>query len=304
MNPWFVTSFYRFIPLEDLPTQQAEIRAAMEGLGVLGLVLVAKEGLNGTVASQDQAAVEAFKDHIRQRCDQAVTFKDSQCFEPPFVRVSVDIRQEIVGMKRPDLVPDAPENHHLSAEEWDALLTSDRPKLLIDTRNDYEVKVGKFRGAIDPGLKKFSEWGDYLRTAELPRDVPVMIYCTGGIRCEKAILEMRDQGFQEVYQLRDGILGYLAERPEGTFEGECYVFDKRVAVDASLAPTQIWGTCPGCGLPAEKHGSCVICGDEMSVCEGCQEPFGPVCSKKCRDLWVRHGGGLRGTITGKDVGIQ
>jgi UPF0176 protein len=169
------------------------------------------------------------------------------------------------------------------------MLESDEPKLLIDTRNRYETQVGKFRGAIDPDLGTFSDWQTYLRQTPLPKDVPVMIYCTGGIRCEKAILEMHEEGFEKVYQLRDGILGYLAEYPQGYYEGECYVFDDRVTVGPDLKPTGNYGTCPGCGLTAGITDTCDICDGRYFVCEVCQPKRPSVCSKPCLDQFQRHG---------------
>jgi UPF0176 protein len=254
-----------------------------------GLVLFAEEGINGTV-SGTAAHVADFKRFI---CDLAgeddIRFKDSVSEVPPFHRLTVDVRSEIVGMKRPDLSPDTTEDHHLSPTEWHEALTSPGPKLVIDTRNRYETTVGKFKDAIDPDLKTFSEWGAYLEKAEIPKDVPVYIYCTGGIRCEKAILEMRSRGLENVFQLRDGILGYLQEYPDGLFDGDCFVFDDRVALDHDLRPSGRFGICPGCGLTASKGLVCQRCAGAYFVCDACEGDWGPVCSKKCRDLWQRHG---------------
>lgn len=289
--PWFVTTFYRFFPLapDDLARVQEEITARMQETGILGLVLVAAEGLNGTVAGSE-AAVEAFKLFICDFVpDRDVRFKDSRSEAPPFHRVSVDIRREIVGLKRPELVPEVTENSHLTPKEWHDFLASGQPYVMIDTRNRYEVAVGKFRGAIDPDIMKFSEWGDYLEKANLPKDVPALIYCTGGIRCEKAILEMHERGFDKVYQLRDGILGYLAEYPDGFYEGECFVFDDRVAVTADLQPTTRYGTCPGCGLPGDVPQNCGWCGEPFVTCDACAPRQDLACSGECRDRLQRHG---------------
>lgn len=290
-SPWFVTSFYRFTRLSE--AQVDEIRSALECWmkehEVLGLVLVATEGVNGTVAGTSREGIAAFKAMIQGLVGlDDFPFKDSESDLPPFHRVSVDRRREIVGMKRPDLVPESTEDNHLSPREWHEWLESGRPALVVDTRNAYETQLGKFKGAIDPDLKTFSDWGAYLEKGELPTDVPVLIYCTGGIRCEKAILEMRGRGFEQVYQLRDGILGYLAEYPEGHYEGECFVFDDRVAVDKDLKPTERFGVCPACGLPASEKFECVRCGEEYYRCPTCEERWSsPVCSKACLDRYTR-----------------
>ncbi len=288
---WYVTCFYRFIHIEadKLSTLQAEMHEFMTKNGVLGLVLFAEEGINGTVAG-DQPAIEKFKQYVWSLMNATdITFKDSTSEKPPFHRVRVQLRAEIVGLKRRDLVPETTQDHHLTPKQWHDAMASSEPKLVIDTRNKYETMVGKFKGAIDPEIQNFSQWGEYLEKTEIPEGVPVYIYCTGGIRCEKAILEMRTRGHENVYQLRDGILGYLAEYPEGYYEGECFVFDERVAVDHNLKPSTRFGICPGCGLTAETKNVCDRCDAEYFVCATCDPTWGPVCSKACRDLWQRHG---------------
>jgi len=292
---WRVTAFYRFIPIDRnrLSELQRQIKEWMSANAVLGLVLVSEEGVNGTVAGGDEE-IEAFRGFVRSVIGtEDIRFKDSFSEIPPFHRVSVDIRKEIVGLKRPDLVPESTEDHHLTPAEWHEAMASTTPKLVIDTRNRYETLVGKFAGAIDPDIKNFSEWGAYLDSAEIPSDIPVYIYCTGGIRCEKAILEMHQRGLDKVYQLRDGILGYLAEYPDGFYEGECFVFDDRVAVNRELKPTERFGICPGCGLTSETKRSCERCGTGYYVCTACEQTWEPVCSKECRDLWRRHGPKVR-----------
>lgn len=288
-SSWYVTSFYRFLPIREdqLESYKGVTKAWMAGAGLNGLVLFASEGINGTVAG-DEGDVEAFKAFICELVGESdIRFKDSVSPIRPFHRLSVDIREEIVGMKRPDLVPTSTEDHHLSAREWHEALSADGKKLVIDTRNRYETIVGKFKGAVDPDLKAFSAWGEYLESADIPRDVPVYIYCTGGIRCEKAILEMHVRGFESVFQLRDGILGYLNEYPDGLFDGDCFVFDDRVALDKDLKPSGRFGICPGCGLTSGTKMECQRCGDPYFVCDACLEKWPPVCSKTCRDRWLR-----------------
>ncbi len=287
---WHVTSFYRFISIdeESLDALRLEIKEWCQSNGILGLVLVASEGINGTVGG-GPAEITAFKHMVCQWTrTEDIRFKDSTSLKRPFRRMSVDKRTEIVTLKRPDLVPNETQNYHLSPTEWQEMLESEHPPLLIDTRNTYETLAGKFKGAIDPQIKHFSEWGAYLDKTEIPKDEPVMIYCTGGIRCEKAILEMHARGFDKVYQLRDGIIGYLAEFPDSKFEGECYVFDDRVALDQQLNPTTQFGTCPGCGLTASTTRTCEQCQREYWICDECKSTWNPVCSKACRDLWQRH----------------
>jgi UPF0176 protein len=162
----------------------------------------------------------------------------------------------------------------VSPAEWDRLLRTDPNVVLVDTRNDYEVAIGRFRGAVDPGLETFHGWDDWVENHPVPPGAKVLIYCTGGIRCEKAILSLQERGVDDVWQLDGGILRYLEEFPDGgMFDGECFVFDERVAVDNHLAPTVRWVKCPHCGDPAEAGsvaGACPYCGVDAVVCDGCR----------------------------------
>jgi len=286
-SQWHITSFYRFVRIEEsgLGALKSELKGWMLARGMKGLVIVAPEGINGTVSGSLET-IGDFKSYIRSLIEVAdLRFKDSESTVRPFRRLSVDCRDEIVGMKRTDLVPESEEDHHLTASEWHAMITSENPPVVIDTRNKYETLAGKFRGAVDPALKTFSDLPEYLDSSNLPKDEPVLIYCTGGIRCEKAILAMRDRGFDKVYQLRDGILGYLAEFPNGEYEGDCFVFDDRVALDQALQPSGRYGICPGCGLTSNDKRQCDICARDYFVCTECNPTWPPVCGKTCRDRW-------------------
>lgn len=154
--------------------------------------------------------------------------------------------------------------------------------MLLDTRNVYETAIGKFRGAVDPKLQKFSEFSDFVTASDIPKNKKVLMYCTGGIRCEKASLEMQRLGFEDVYQLSGGILKYLEEFPDGPFEGECFVFDHRVAVDKNLRPSKQYKLCPHCGNPGDKSISCRKCGAQAIICDGCaNNEYKVSCSKNC-----------------------
>jgi UPF0176 protein len=287
---WTITAFYRFTPFtaEALPKLQSGIAEWMRERGMLGLVVLGAEGINGTVSGTVEA-IAGFKVFVQELCGiDGLRFKDSASEIAPFLNISVDIRNEIVTLKRPDLAPAEPENRHLSPSEWHEMLLSPEPKVVVDTRNAYETIAGKFRGAIDPQIENFSDWGAYLDEAELPRDVPVLIYCTGGIRCEKAILEMKERGYDEVFQLRDGILGYLEEYPDGLFEGECFVFDRRVTVGPDLKPTGNFGVCTACGTTTAEKGKCEHCGVAIFSCVECAGKPPVVCSKTCKDRAIHR----------------
>lgn len=269
-----------------MPSLREEVQAKMDALDIRGLFILSREGLNATVAIQNEHLCE-FEKFVAQLAGGELEIKRSESVVAPFRRAAVVIRPEIVTLKRPDLIPESPVNGHLSPAEWHAHLVSGRAKTLIDTRNDYEVAAGAFRGAVDPGMRTFAEWPAYLEKLSAPKDEPVYLYCTGGIRCEKAVLAMHEAGWNTVYQLQTGILGYLEQFPDGLYEGECYVFDDRIAVDKNLQPTQRFGACVACGLTAETRPTCQWCGKTYYLCPSCEDPR--TCSKTCTDRLNRHG---------------
>jgi UPF0176 protein len=157
--------------------------------------------------------------------------------------------------------------------------------VVVDARNSYEYNIGKFKNAVDCGTYRFSEFEAFAEQANLPKDKPVLMYCTGGIRCEKASLAMQEKGFNEVYQLDGGILAYLEQFPNGLFEGECFVFDKRTAVDQQLQPTNVYDTCPHCGMPGSESVLCKACNSEQKICSDCSKlAHCHTCSKHCAHI--------------------
>jgi len=255
---------------------------------VRGLVLVAPEGINGTVCMPPDnmdAWKAAIKDIVFGR---SVIFKDATADDYVFPRYKVDLRTEIVTADMPGVFPTSTRNNHLSPQEWHETILNDPNVVVIDTRNDYEVKIGKFKGAIDPNLDVFTEWPKYVEENPLDKDTKVLMYCTGGIRCEKAIFAMQERGYSNVWQLEGGILKYFEEFPDGgAFEGECFVFDDRIAVTPDLKPTERWGRCPHCGDPASIPTECPYCFENAVICDSCQalitagETHRRACSRNC-----------------------
>lgn len=277
-----VTTFFKFVDLTDqLETLQKEL-SELEGL--TGLLLLSTEGINATVAGEPEA-VERLRDYLEANpALQGLEHKESTCEKNPYRRWKVDIRDQLIQYKE-GFHPDGLHNH-MSPAEWHATLNGDEPVTVLDTRNKYETKVGTFENAIDPEIDKFTEFADYLDTCDLPKDQKTLIYCTGGIRCEKAILDMEERGFTDVHQLHGGILKYIEEFPEEKFQGECFVFDHRVAVGQHLEPSEQYWMCPLCGDPGQEKLTCAQCGGEALLCEKCA-PKSPVCSKDCRYHWLR-----------------
>lgn len=269
-----VTAFYKFAPLADARRLLAE--QLREILGLKGLVILAPEGING-MAAGEAGDVEELKESLRSHPLLAdLEFKDSYCRENPFPKWKVELKDQTIRYKE-GFRPQESHHNHLSPSQWKALMEGEEPVTVLDTRNYYETRVGTFRGALDPKIDSFEEFADYLDRCDLPKDRKTLIFCTGGIRCEKAILDMEERGFEHVYQLQGGILKYLEEYPNEQFEGECFVFDSRVAVDQELAPSQRYALCPHCGDPGDREITCAHCGHTGQTCDNCP----PLCSKNC-----------------------
>ncbi|MCH7829074.1 MAG: rhodanese-related sulfurtransferase [Proteobacteria bacterium] len=232
-----VVSLYRFLDLENPSAFRDQLQEICDEQGLLGTMLVAHEGFNGTLAGDERAVVAALN-WIRERLDIAekldARWTDSK--EAPFRKMHVKLKKEIVTLGRPDILPHKAAGKHVDARRWNELL-ADPEVVVIDTRNHYEIEVGTFPGSIDPGNDSFREFPEFAKDlASQSTDRPLAMFCTGGIRCEKATALMLELGFDEVYQMHGGILNYLTEisDEENRWDGECFVFDTRVAVDRDL----------------------------------------------------------------------
>jgi UPF0176 protein len=251
--PILAATFYKFVELPDFATLKPALLDFCDRHEVKGTILLANEGINGTIAGAP-ANVHAVLEHLRRDPRLAdLTHKESYAKEPPFYRMKVRLKKEIVTMGVPEVSPARTVGKYVPPEEWNALL-DDPDVVVIDTRNDYEVQLGTFRGAINPHTRSFSELPKWLREQEQLRRKPkIAMFCTGGIRCEKSTAFLRAEGFDEVYHLQGGILKYLEVVPEerSYWQGECFVFDERVAV--------------GHGLKLGTH----------ELCRSCREPLAP-----------------------------
>ncbi len=241
-SPLLHSAFYRFVPLSD-PTAAADALRAL-ARELTGSIVVAHEGVNGTVAGTP-AAVAAFEAALQEALDGALrgmAFKHSACTTPPFGRLRVGVKPEIVALGLPGTLPapDERDASHLSPAAWRELLARD-DVVLLDNRNHFEVRLGRFRGAVDPGVHNFRDFVAWVQAHAgewRAARRPVAMYCTGGIRCDKTAPWLRDLGL-EVYQLDGGILGYFQQLPDADrdWQGECFVFDNRVALDTRLRET-------------------------------------------------------------------
>lgn len=283
-KPVTILAFYSFINLndEELADAKKRLYACAELNNVRGLIVIGNEGINATV-SVDTASEEIFKQTVLEIAKVPLAFKYSSAPKHPFNRFKIDERPEIITTHDEKGHEIADAGTHLTPKEWHDLLSSNDPDVvLVDTRNDYETGIGMFSGAIDPQIKKFSDFSDYVQNSGIPKEKKLLLYCTGGIRCEKAVADVKRQGYDKVYQLSGGILKYLEEFPNGHFAGECFVFDHRVSVDQELSPSKTYRLCPHCGNPGKERMDCENCGKQTVICTNClEQPRRHTCSKNC-----------------------
>lgn len=231
-------SAYKFVPLADLPALQERVRRAATSGGLKGTVLLSPEGINLFVAGTPEN-VAAFLAELRAIPGlDDLTPMESQSSALPFGRMFVKIKKEIIAFGVPGIDPARRPSPKLAPQALKQWLDEGRPVILLDTRNDYEVRAGTFRGALPAGISKFRDFPEAVR--RLPpelKDQPIVMFCTGGIRCEKAGPFMEQEGFQNIFQLDGGILKYFEHCGSAHYEGECFVFDERGGVDAALRQT-------------------------------------------------------------------
>ena len=233
-----VASFYRFLDLADPEALRADLQEFCEQQGLLGTILVAAEGINGSLTGEEEG-IQAVSAWLQQRLAlaQPIEARWNDVSEAPFRRMRVRLKKEIVTLGRPDILPHRKTGTYVSGERWNELI-EDPNVLVIDTRNHYEYEVGTFPNALDPQTDSFRQFPEFAeKLAATSKDRPLAMFCTGGIRCEKATALMMELGFEDVYHLQGGILKYLEEMPadQNAWNGECFVFDTRVAVDRDLA---------------------------------------------------------------------
>jgi UPF0176 protein len=260
-----VAALYRFARFDDPAALKGPLLALCEAQAIRGTLLLAREGINGTIAGSAQGIARVL-DHIRALpgcADLDVKFSSAETM--PFGRMKVRLKREIVSMGQPDIDPLASVGTYVAPQDWNALI-ADPETIVIDTRNAYEVAIGTFPGAINPETRSFREFPGWFRRERERllgegRAPKVAMFCTGGIRCEKSTAFLKAEGVEEVYHLQGGILRYLEVVPpaESLWQGECFVFDERVALGPELALGES-ALCRACG-------GAVVAGESCSKCE-------------------------------------
>ncbi|WP_026352456.1 oxygen-dependent tRNA uridine(34) hydroxylase TrhO [Yoonia vestfoldensis] len=298
-----VAALYHFTRFADPDALRGPLLDLCRARGISGTLLLAGEGINGTIAG-DRAGIDAVLAHIRALPGCAdLEWKESTAADAPFHRMKVRLKREIVTMGQPDIDPVSRVGHYVDPADWNALISA--PDVaVIDTRNDYEVSIGTFDGAIDPQTKSFSEFPAWWEANKHRfHNKRIAMFCTGGIRCEKSTNYLMGQGVEDVYHLKGGILKYLEEVPQDAskWDGECFVFDGRVSVGHGLAegPHIL---CHGCRRPLlpedrnhpafEEGVSCHHCVDETTEADKARFRERQKQIALAKDRGVRHIGGL------------
>ena len=267
MSKYIVCAMYKFVALENFEAMRQPLLSAMESNGIKGTLLLASEGINGTV-SGTREGIDGLLQYLNadERINP-ISCKESLHEEQPFYRTKVKLKKEIVTMGVEGIDPRKTVGTYVKPSDWNALI-SDPDVTVIDTRNGYEIEIGTFKHAIDPKTETFREFPEYVaKTLSPEKNKKVAMFCTGGIRCEKSTAYLKEQGVDEVYHLEGGILQYLEDVPkeESLWEGDCFVFDNRVAVNHDLEKSD-YHQCYACRLPitdedmqSEKYESGVSC---------------------------------------------
>lgn len=277
-----VSTFYKYVALSEVEAFRESHQEYCSMLGIKGKILVAEEGINGAISGTPEQ-VASYKKHLLSNpLFSDVTFKDTHSVSHPYRKMIVRVRSEIVTFgAKVDLRNTAERVSPATLKKWiDA-----GEAILVDARNNYESRIGRFKGAIAPDIDAFR---DFPKAAgQLPKDSgkKIVTYCTGGIRCEKASAFLQEQGFPEVYQLQDGILNYIQQFPDDSFEGRCFVFDSRLSVPSGPGNREIT-TCELCHVPCGSYVNCrnVKCDKMFISCDSCSGEMSRTCSKKCRNL--------------------
>ena len=247
-----VAAFYSFIDLSDLLQLKSEFTEFLKKQDIRGTMLIASEGINGTLAGKE-SSINEFKNFLKSKnLYEAKNFKTSHCEYDPFPRLKIKLKDEIVTIGNKLVDPKKIVGEYIPPENWNQLI-ADEEVMVLDTRNTYEHSIGSFKNAIQPettNFREFPAWLDRVQASGLDKNKKVAMFCTGGIRCEKASSLMRSKGFENIYQLQGGILNYLEKinEEDSLWKGECFVFDDRVAINHKLKVGS-YDMCHGCRMP-------------------------------------------------------
>ena len=276
-NKILVATFYKFVKVDDLVALQDQLYAICNKNNVMGTILIANEGVNGTISSKPREIEKTLISIQKDDRFSEIEIKYSSTNKQPFHKMRVRLKKEIVTIGLPEINPNKTVGTYVKPEQWNDVI-SDPDVILIDTRNKFEIKIGSFKNALDPrttSFRDFPEWVKKFKQDKTNTNKKIAMYCTGGIRCEKASSLMKEEGFNEVYHLQGGILKYLeqVEKEKSLWEGECFVFDDRVCLTENLEVGS-YKMCFACRMPItedeinddryEEGISCLYCYDKTT----------------------------------------
>lgn len=278
-----VILYYKFREIADPETFCAEHKSFCRELGVRGRIYIGEEGINATLGGTPEQ-IRKYKEYLTSMEGFGdIDFKTDFCDFIPFAKLICKTRDEIVSLDGKN-IDTGNGGSYLEPREWKKMMESDKDYVLIDVRNDYETKIGHFEGAVTPDVENFYDFPDWLEQFDAPKEKKVLMYCTGGIRCEKFSVLMKEKGWKDVNQLHGGILRYAQEEGGEHFRGKCFVFDDRLVVPVNKDSLEPIARCEITGKPADSYINCAnmecnklfVCSEEGArLMEGC-------CSEECR----------------------
>lgn len=273
-----VISFYKYISLEDPQSVRQDVQKYCQELNLLGRILISKEGINGAVSGENEK-IELFKQKIKSNnLFSDLTFREQSCPQNSYHKLVIRVRQEIVAFGK-DVNVAEDKGKHLPPQQLKQWYDQKENFVIVDARNDYEYKIGKFKNALGLPIKNFREFPAAARQLENVKDKKIVLYCTGGIRCEKASAYLKEQGFEDVYQLDGGIINYVNQFPETYWEGNCFVFDDRLVSPDGKPIT----SCTFCAQDCGDYLNCynLDCDKLFVCCQPCRQKMKNMCSMEC-----------------------
>ncbi|MBI1936452.1 rhodanese-related sulfurtransferase [Candidatus Woesearchaeota archaeon] len=277
-----VSSFYKYVKIENPAVLQKEIFQLCESMGLEGRILLGEEGINGSVYGAEDK-INLFKESLRNNILLSdIEFKESETEKIAFRKLFVRIRKEVVhsGLKV-NLENTA---DFVTPKQLKEMLDKNEEIVLVDMRNDYEAKIGRFRNAVTLSMRNFRDLPKVISEIENLKEKKIVTYCTGGIRCEKSSAYLKENGFENVMQLKGGILKFGEEYPDTYWEGKCFVFDDRLAIDLNKKNKDTLNNCAWCSKPCDDYTNChnLDCDRLFICCEECKEPNNKSCCGGCK----------------------
>ena len=284
MSKYLVVAFYHYTRIPDAPAFAGQHLAYCKGLGIRGRIYIAEEGINGTISGTEAACTTYMNALSADPLFSGIEFKADPCDAHVFTRMHCRYKKEIVNSGMGSSIdPLKKTGKHLHGKEFQELKAKE-DVVLLDVRSNYETRLGKFKDAITLNIDNFREFPQHLPELEVYKNKKVVTYCTGGIKCEKASAFLLENGFKDVYQLHNGIVGYSKETGGKDFDGVLYVFDGRITVPVNEVNPEVISRCKRCGAAAARNLNCanVECNEQFVMCEACSDAMEGACSDTCQ----------------------